>query len=369
MQTNKEFCDEIAVRSEDLFLAVAIRRVAARQLRMSVVDLETKTVGLSIASFAWPWDSLDFIYQLEKELNVSISRSDCTVSETVNVEDWRYGPAIRMPMGDWTKFTIDHVLAPVRSGISCPPNWTSFESEGCVLRHDSWINRLVFQYLPYVALILAAPGIFWRIWFEWVVPVCVTVLILCWVLPILLLITGALFARLTQKSSDSKSHRAELPPLLLGTLTFRNGRLRFADDETPQWTAEILPGDYRFFLFNIDDGFEMMRAVLTTLPEPPPFEEIEAGEGVQKFELCCESSLIGISEADDDGQEGIVWIPAPQGDTVRGLRQGTEGNVCGIKLAPRYGVGENRIFVQKTATAYSVIIELDIPDENGQWVD
>ena len=44
-QTNKEFVDALDIRPEDTFLAVAVRRAAARQLGKEVVDLETKIVG------------------------------------------------------------------------------------------------------------------------------------------------------------------------------------------------------------------------------------------------------------------------------------------------------------------------------------
>ncbi|MDR0609381.1 MAG: hypothetical protein LBG58_04680 [Planctomycetaceae bacterium] len=109
MQTNKEFIDALDLQPEDGFLAVAVRWAAARQLGKEIVNLDTETVGEP--DFSLNWDAKEFAFILEEELGIIIpihetNFSNDLVSIMQDYPDWFRGPAIKMPMKQWTEIAV-----------------------------------------------------------------------------------------------------------------------------------------------------------------------------------------------------------------------------------------------------------------------
>jgi hypothetical protein len=387
MQTNKEFLDAIGIRPEDDFLAIAVRRAAAWQLGKSVVDLELTTVGEP--DFVLPWDGKQFGYLLEKELSITIPFGDAKFQKTsLSIpHDWFRGPAIKMPMDQWTKIAIEQFLQPVREKIVRPEHWTPLEPEEQE-KNETFREKVCFMFysvlfffFPLTLVILSIPGLFLKDWANNISKPCLFLLVLYPCIIYLYFYCSACFFG-NKKTSCKNGDAAELPfSQLLGTLTFHNTQLQFGDDEMVQGNLEILPGDYRFFLIRPTKESSPFYAVLTTDSEPPCFEELmdmslnaldnKLPENVQKLEIVIDSGLIAISELAEPFTASITeskWIPGQSRQTVALIRQRPDGTVCGLKLYPSYGDGDYRIFVRRTPKSCMIAIELTAPDEDDQPV-
>ncbi len=353
-QTNKEFVDALDIRPEDGFLAVAVRRAAAWQLGKEIVDLETETVGEP--DFYLPWDGKQFGFLLEKELDIVIPFREARFSDSLiliqqEYSDWFRGPAIKMPMKQWTEIAVQKFFRPVREKISCPSDWTFFEPEksnelpgpsGCVLcalfalgTFLTILSVLSGYYGIIVGLMMFTP-----------------LAILFWVL-----FFGNILRSLKRKSPITRLPHCQL----LGTMTFHSDTLRFADEDQLEETAQIPPGDYRFFLIRMED-FTPSLAVLTTLSDPPSHFDFESAPDTQQFEIAIDSGMIGIMEQDEPSSSN--WIQNIPSYVVHRIQQRDDKTVCGIKLLPTYGDGGYKVIVNTTPTSCLIMVELQTPPED-----
>jgi hypothetical protein len=358
MQTNKEFIDALDIQPEDGFLAVAVRRAAAWQLGKEVVNIDTETVDEP--DFCLPWDGKEFAFALEKELGITIPISETNFSnELISIEqdypDWFRGPAIKMPMKQWTEIAVKRFLRPVREKITCPKDWTPFEpitnnesvvgSNGCV-QCVLFVLGLFFifyalfccYYKIYSGLIFAIPFtiIFWKLFF-------------C-------LFSPSQFLKRTQPVEVLTE---ELPSWqLLGTMTFHSDTLQFADNDRIEETATILSGDYRLFLTRMgkEEDFTPELAVLTTQKEPRFRADFESSETTRIFEIVIDSGLITVMEKSETSSAD--WIPAPTEKVVYRILQREDLTICGIKFIPTYGDGFYKIIIDTSPTNCSIMIEL-----------
>ena len=357
-QTNKEFVDTLDIRPEDGFLAVAVRRAAAWQLGKDVVDLEMETVGEP--DFYLPWDGKQFGFRLETELGIVVPFGESDFENNLSqffheCPDWFRGPAIKMPMKFWTELAVKRFLGPIRDKITCPEDWTFFETEKQFDRIEAGCYTIFICGVP--AFLFTIPAVLGWHYGHY------DALILFGILALFFWTSVLIFSfRLFRCMFPSPP-----PPLLqlFGTMTFYDNTLQFADDNLSEGTVQILPGDYRFFLMCLKD-YTPSAAVLTTFPDPPSHSEFESAENVQQFEIVIDGGIISIMELNDSSPTGWVqpisncFFVTPS-KVVHRLQQREDRTVSGIKLLLTYDDGSYKVFVAKTPTDCSIMVELQTP--------
>lgn len=368
----------LEIKPEDGFLAVAVRRAAAWQLGKPIVELETTTVGEP--DFIVPWDKLAFLMRIETELGKPLSLNKTLLPSEHNKTippNWFHGPAVKMPMSEWTKIAVEHFLAPIRDEIVCPKYWTPLEPEtkkekvSFPANFSDWFwSCFGFSIVaaPIVAILTALPGLFWNNWLKMVPKFYFFIFLYFCFWWLVIIIHGRFFA---YNKPESISMNNVPPPLLLGTLTFHENQLQIADDMTQEGTLKILPSEYRCFLFYGDINFDRPSYLfLTTQKILPTYDLLldlimlgyDKNESVQRVEVVIDSGLITITELPIPYQ--IDWIPGPNRQTVDQILQREDKTICGLKLLPSYGDGDYYAFARKTESVCEVVVELIAPEES-----
>lgn len=365
MQTNKEFFDALNLPPEDDFLAIAVRRIAAKQLAIPVVELETQTNHLP--DFSFPWDIAGFAFALEKELGIQIPNENFRTNLETVPQKWFRGPAIEMPMDSWTKITVQQLLAPIRNGISCPENWSPFEPEKLIpSKSTTWTDWLIFGFVflfltPFLLIPFFLLGRFFQGWAD--VMLGPIALAASWLAPI-----GLLYCVLKiQLWFDDTTKRTPQKPLimLLGTLTLENQILHFFDDTNWEGSLEVIPGDYRVFLIyktKNEDWAEY--AVFSNRTEIPDYDTLVDFVVAQRDDLDQPPrKIVAISLCDITEIKQLSWKPQPNPMSVTEIGLRKDRTVGGLKLYPIYVDGGDFAHLRKDETDCEIILELGVLDE------
>lgn len=224
----------------------------------------------------------------------------------------------------------------------------------------TWRHRLghiVLFYIPITALLLAGPGLFSSWWSHWISGPCTVVVCCCWFLPMICLFGWRILFG-GRNNREIESPKPALPPQELCTLRFQCRVLQICDDMKPECDFNILPGEYRLFLFRGDEteDFNPIYAVLTTFSVPPSRKYFDAVEHLSKKEIVIDSGMIGLMEPGNDSVG--TWFQGQDGKAVAEIRMLSDRTIDGIKLCPAYGDGDYRVFCETTETDCSLLIEL-----------
>jgi hypothetical protein len=159
-QTDKEFVEAAKISEQNIFIAVAIRRITGLLLCIPIRELVTDATFDEIrrrAGLYADWDKIDFMTHLEWYLNedeIDWAKVD-EVAKNKGYPDWFYNPdnyknfsffgkpfvstppTPKITYGEWVHLITEKFLVPVCDKITLPintppTNWTGIETSDLV---------------------------------------------------------------------------------------------------------------------------------------------------------------------------------------------------------------------------------------------
>jgi hypothetical protein len=149
-QTNKEFIEAANISANDAYLAVAIRRITGKLLKIPAQELTAELQfekAITNSKYNDNWDSLLFAMELEQDFNIIIDVDKS--AQNADYPNWFYNPNNRsafytleklfrklfcsklssssqknITIGEWIKIMVEKILMPACNPIITPTDWT-----------------------------------------------------------------------------------------------------------------------------------------------------------------------------------------------------------------------------------------------------
>jgi hypothetical protein len=170
-QTDKEFVEATKISEQNIFIAVAIRRITGLLRRIPVRELIADATFDEIRrreSFGADWDDQDFKLDFEvyfNDIEIDWSKVD-EVAKNEGYPNWFHSPdnyknfsflwkpfvstppTPKITYGEWVHLITEKFLVPVRDKITPPVDWTGIEtsdlvSDTLVTKNSYVIGRFV----------------------------------------------------------------------------------------------------------------------------------------------------------------------------------------------------------------------------------